>query len=85
MSYDAQGCFERVPILKRNVVLNWNCQACNARLSVELISEPSRTGAMSTVDCPLCGASKMIPDTPTKVFYQKDGQWIEVKPRSQYA
>jgi hypothetical protein len=37
---------------------------------------------MSTVDCPLCGTSKMIPDVADRIFYLKDGSWIEAKPHS---
>jgi len=70
--------------LKRNVLFQCSCQGCNARLKIEFISEPVRTGAMWTVDCPVCGTSKMIPDDPVKIYYQKDGEWIEARPKSQH-
>src|SRR5262245_39436204 len=70
--------------LKRNVLFQCICQGCNARLKIEFVSEPVRTGAMWTVDCPVCGTSKMIPDEPVKIFYEKDGSWLEAKPKSQH-
>jgi len=70
--------------LKRSFLFPCICQGCNARLKIELMSEPMRTGAMCTVDCPVCGTSKMIPDEPVKIFYEKDGQWIEAAPRTQH-
>ena len=45
---------------------------------------PARTGAMWTVDCPVCGMSKMIPDEPVRILYQKENDWIEVKPKTQH-
>src|SRR6266566_2932661 len=65
-------------------VFQCSCQGCNARLKIEFVSEPVRTGAMWTVDCPVCGTSKMIPDDPVKIYYQKDGNWIETRPKSQH-
>jgi hypothetical protein len=70
--------------LKRSVLFPCTCQGCNARLKIEIMREPMRTGAMCTVDCPVCGASKMIPDEPVKIFYEKDGSWIETVPKSQH-
>ena len=43
-----------------------------------------RTGAMYTVDCPVCGTSKMIPDEPARIYYEKDGNWIECAPKTQH-
>jgi hypothetical protein len=40
---------------------------------------------MSTVDCPICGASKMKPDIAERHFYRKDGKWIESRPRGFHA
>jgi uncharacterized Zn finger protein len=70
--------------LKRNFLLPYICQGCNARLKVEFITEPIRTGAMWTVDCPQCGTSKVVPDEPVKVFREKDGTWIESLPKTQH-
>jgi hypothetical protein len=53
-------------------------------LKIEFITEPVRTGSMWTVDCPVCGTSKMIPDEPVRIFYQKDGGWIESIPHTNY-
>jgi hypothetical protein len=71
--------------LKRNVLYPCTCPGCNARLKIEFITEPIRTGAMYTVDCPVCGTSKMVPDEPVKIFYEKAGDWIESKPRTQHS
>ena len=60
----------------------WDCQGCKTRIRIEDIAEPHRTGAMSTVDCPICGTSKMIPDVADRLQYKKDGNWIEAKPRA---
>ena len=60
----------------------WDCPGCKTRLRIEYTSEPRRTGAMSTVDCPVCGASKMIPDVAERIFMRKDGVWIESTPHS---
>jgi hypothetical protein len=70
--------------VKRNVSFPSICQGCNARLRIEFITEPIRTGAMYTVDCPVCGTSKMTPDEPVKIYYQKDGNWVESKPKTQH-
>lgn len=70
--------------MKRNVLFQCGCPGCNARLKIEFVSEPMRTGAMSTVDCPVCGMSKMIPSEPFRIYYQKDGNWIEAAPKSQH-
>jgi hypothetical protein len=70
--------------VKRNVSFQCGCQGCNARLKIEFITEPVRTGAMWTVDCPVCGASKMIPDEPIRIAYLKDGTWVESVPRTNY-
>ena len=43
-----------------------------------------RTGAMSTVDCPACGTSKMIPGEPVRIYYEKDGRWVESAPHTEY-
>ena len=69
--------------MKHNVLFPCICQGCNARLKVEFI-EPMRTGAMCTVDCPLCGTSKMVPGEPVKIYYEKDGNWIECPPKTQH-
>ena len=53
-------------------------------LKIEFITEPTRTGAMWTVDCPACGTSKMIPNEPLRIYYRKDDQWIESVPRTSY-
>jgi len=70
--------------LKRNVLVPCRCQGCAAKLKIEFVTEPVRTGAMWTVDCPVCGTSKMIPDEPVKIFYEKDGSWIESRPKTQH-
>ena len=70
--------------MKRNVSFQCICPGCNARLKIEFITEPIRTGAMYTVDCPVCGTSKMVPDEPVKIYYQKDGNWVESKPKTQH-
>jgi hypothetical protein len=71
--------------LKRNVFFHTVCPACNSRLKIEFVTEPVRTGAMWTVDCPACGTSKMVPDEPVRISYQKDGNWIESQPHTRYA
>ena len=63
---------------------DYSCAGCNTRLKIEFITEPTRTGAMYTVDCPVCGTSKMVPDEPVKIYYQKDGNWVESKPKTQH-
>jgi hypothetical protein len=40
---------------------------------------------MWTVDCPVCGTSKMVPDEPVRISYQKDGNWIDSQPHTRYA
>ena len=70
--------------MKRNVSFPATCAGCNTRLKIEFITEPIRTGAMYTVDCPVCGTSKMVPDEPVKIYYQKDGNWVESKPKTQH-
>jgi hypothetical protein len=70
--------------LKRNVVFSAICPGCNARLKIEFITEPVRTGAMWTVDCPVCGTSKMVGDEPVKISYEKNGSWVESKPHTSY-
>jgi len=70
--------------VKRNVSFPSTCPGCNTRLKIEFITEPIRTGAMYTVDCPVCGTSKMVPDEPVKIYYQKDGNWVESKPKTQH-
>jgi hypothetical protein len=70
--------------LKRNVQVRCVCQGCNAKLKIEFITEPMRTGAGGTVDCPACGTSKMIPDEPVRIFYEKDGTWLESLPHTNY-
>ena len=69
--------------LKSNVLFQATCPGCGARLKIEF-TEPMRTGAMWTVDCPKCGTSKMIPDEPVKISYEKDGTWIESAPKTQH-
>jgi hypothetical protein len=63
--------------MKRNFALPFVCPGCNTSLRVELVTEPTTTGAMWTVDCPVCGMSKMIPDEPVKIYYLKEGRWLE--------
>ena len=70
--------------MKRNVSFPCVCQGCNARLKIEFITEPMRTGAMSTVDCPACGTSKMIPGEPVRIYYEKGGAWVESAPHTEY-
>ena len=70
--------------VKRNVLFQCVCQGCNAPLKIEFIAEPTRTGAMWTVDCPVCGTSKMIPSEPVRIFHEKEGGWIESVPRTNY-
>jgi len=65
--------------------MSWDCQGCKTRIRIEYTAQPTRTGAMSTVDCPICGTSKMIPDTAERLFYRKDGQWTESRPRSSFS
>jgi hypothetical protein len=65
-------------MLERRVPMDWICQGCNARVRVVMITTPGTSGAMTTVDCPVCGASKMITDEALSLFYLKDGNWIEV-------
>jgi hypothetical protein len=60
----------------------WDCQGCKTRIRIEYTAEPHRTGAMATVDCPVCGTNKMIPDVAERIFYRKDGNWIESRPRA---
>jgi hypothetical protein len=70
--------------VKRSVLINCVCPGCNARLRIEFITEPVRTGAMWTVDCPVCGTSKMIPDEPVRIAYAKGDQWIESQPHTSH-
>ena len=70
--------------MKRNVSFPSTCPGCTTRLKIEFITEPIRTGAMHTVDCPVCGTSKLVPDEPVKIYYQKDGNWVESKPKTQH-
>ena len=70
--------------MKRNVLFQCTCQGCNTRLKIECITEPTRTGAGGTVDCPVCGLSKMIPDEPVRISYEKDGNWVESAPHTSY-
>lgn len=65
--------------------MSWECQGCQTRIRIEYVSSPTRTGAMSTVDCPLCGTNKMIPDTAERIYHMKDNQWIESKPHPYFA
>ncbi len=69
---------------KQPTEMSWDCQGCKTRIRIEYVAEPTRTGAMSTVDCPVCGTNKMIPDVAQRLFYKKDGQWIETKPHHYY-
>ena len=71
--------------LKMKTEMSWDCPGCKTRIRIEYTSQPTRTGAMSTVDCPICGASKMIPDNAERLFYRKDGSWIEARPRAFHA
>ena len=70
--------------MKRNYISNSICPGCNARLKMEFITEPVRTGAMWTIDCPACGTSKMVGDEPVGVAYMKDGAWVESQPHTNY-
>jgi hypothetical protein len=70
--------------VRRNVIYPCSCAGCNARLKIEFVSEPMRTGAMWTVDCPACGTSKMVPNEPIKVFYLKEKGWIESAAKTQH-
>jgi hypothetical protein len=72
-------------MLTRNFSLQSICQGCNARLKIEFVTDPLRTGAMWTIDCPVCGTSKMIPDEPVKIAYEKDGSWVESAPHTRYS
>jgi hypothetical protein len=40
---------------------------------------------MWTVDCPVCGTSKMVVDEPVKIAFEKDGNWVESAPHTRYA
>jgi len=71
--------------VQRNFISHCVCQGCNARLKIEFITEPMRTGAMWTVDCPVCGTSKMVPDEPVRVYREKDGGWMESEPHTRYS
>jgi len=71
--------------VKRNVIIPFVCQGCSTAVRVEYVTEPIRTGAMWTVDCPLCGTSKMIPDEPVRMYHYKDGNWIESAPHCSYS
>jgi len=71
-------------MLKRNVFFHSICQGCNARLRIEFITEPHSTGAMWTVDCPVCGTSKMVPDEPVTIAHEKDGNWVVGIPHTRY-
>ncbi len=64
-------------MLDRSVPMEWICQGCKVKVRVVMLNAPVTSGAMSTVDCPVCGTSKMIPDQAQQLFYLKDGQWIE--------
>ena len=70
--------------LKTRTELSWDCQGCKTRIRIEYSAQPTRTGAMSTVDCPICGTNKMIPDIAERIFYRKDGAWIETTPRASF-
>ena len=70
--------------MKHNVFVQSICQGCNSRLKIEFVTEPARTGAMWTVDCPVCGTSKMVTDEPVRIAYMKDGNWIESQPHTHY-
>ena len=70
--------------LNKSTEMGWDCAGCKTRIKIEIIYAPERSGAMSTVDCPICGNSKMIPDTATRLVYLKDGAWVEAKARSSY-
>jgi hypothetical protein len=70
--------------VKRNVTIPCTCSGCNARLKIEMIIEPVRTGAGGTVDCPSCGTSKLIPGEPVRISFEKDGAWVESLPHTNY-
>ncbi|PYS33751.1 MAG: hypothetical protein DMG14_31090 [Acidobacteria bacterium] len=70
--------------MKRNVLFQCVCQGCNAQLRIEFITEPVRTGAMWTVDCPVCGTSKIVPNDPVRIYHQKQGDWIESLPHTSH-
>jgi hypothetical protein len=71
--------------VRRNVSFQSVCPGCNTTLKIEFITEPMRTGAMWTVDCPVCGTSKMVPDEPVRIAYHKDNGWIESAPHTNYS
>jgi hypothetical protein len=71
--------------MKRNVFFNTVCPGCNSRLRIEFVTEPLRTGAMWTVDCPVCGTSKMVLDEPVRIAFAKDGDWVDSAPHTRYA
>jgi hypothetical protein len=54
-------------------------------LKIEFITEPMRTGAMWTVDCPVCGTSKMVPDEPVRIAHQNGNGWVESVPHTSYS
>ena len=66
--------------LKKKTEMFWDCQGCKTRIRIEYTAEPHRTGAMSTIDCPICGAVKMIPDVADSIFYRKDSEWVAARP-----
>ena len=70
--------------LKTRAEMSWDCQGCKTRIRIEYTAQPNRTGAMSTVDCPICGTNKMIPDVAERIFYRKDGHWTEATPRASF-
>jgi len=70
--------------LKTRAEMSWNCQGCDTRIRIEYHAQPTRSGAMGTVDCPICGTNKMIPDVAERIFYRKDGQWNETTPRAYF-
>jgi hypothetical protein len=71
--------------LKQRAEMSWDCQGCKTRIRIEIVTDPTRTGAMSTVDCPICGTNKMIPDIADRIFFRKDGAWVESRPHHYYA
>ncbi len=70
--------------VRQPALMSWDCRGCTTRIRIEYFAEPTRTGAMSTVDCPVCGMNKMIPDVAERLLYMKDGQWIETRPHHYY-
>jgi hypothetical protein len=70
--------------VKRNVSFQSVCPGCNSQLKIEFLTEPTQTGAMWTVDCPVCGTSKMIPSEPVRIYHQKDGAWLESVPHTSH-